>query len=814
MKRFKAEVLAEDEELILAVESLRLGFELAYEWRAGKPSLIAVLGSDEGMEAADRVKRLRVVLDLLSDPCLCIVGSANDKLKPYLTDLEATSLGRPRFRDDLLEEEVKSYASPKALRSTGSLPGLDLIDHNLPYLADSFVGREKELAELPQLVLSHAVTTLTGCGGTGKTRLALHTAAETALQGFEVVRFFRLADMPSGSNVGDRMAEQAGIQSGLLADFIEAYKAKEVLLLVDNCEHVIDSTREAVRQIISELPRARVIATSREPLGLAGEQRYEVDPLGLPDPEEEDWQERWESYGALKMLDDRLREKKHEEGLDAENVDLACQICRRLDGLPLAIEHVAGQASVLGLKECDTLLQESFDLLVSQRQDIESRHRTIRAAIDWSYRLLTKQERRLLENMSVFVGSFDREDVEEVCADDVVPKAAVRQLAITMVNKSLLTRLYTDSDDARYQLLELVREYATEKCGERRDDLMARWYERVSMIVGAAYAYSRGEKSAFKLSDLGRHYPAVLAALQWGLDQRRPNIDLLCYQMSRYWMEYGPIADGLMLLTAVMPEISDEMSELDMDVCIAVSVMQWLAKDIDSARSLMTKLLDASRRKGDGRRAATILSNLAGIAVTRREYLDAEAMLLESIDLYIESGDFQRLSRAEGTLSHVYRNHLDKKAESIERLTSFLETYHDKMPLETIQLLRLNRIMAIVGLDRRAEAKERLCELLGEKETARHGALIAPALLWAARLAANTGDAECAGRLLGSALETFRDHQVHPSAERQEVIDSIEQTFTKSVSREEWQRFISRGALVPLERRAATAVQLLHSLDC
>lgn len=813
IKRFGAEILADEEELILAVDSLRMGFELAYEWRAGNPSLIAVLGSDEGMEVADRVKRLRFVLDLLSDPGLCIVGSANEKLQPFITDLEATSLGRPQFRDGLLHEEVKSYASAKALKKTGSLPGLELIDHNLPYLVDSFVGREKELAELPQLILDHAVTTLTGCGGTGKTRLALHTAAATALLGFEVVRFFRLADIPVGSNVGERMAEQAGIQSGLLEDFIKAYKTKEVLLLVDNCEHVVPSTREAIRLIVSELPRARVIATSREPLGLAGEQKYEVDPLGLPDVEEEDWIEHWEWYGALKMLDDRLREKSHDHGLTAENVDLACRICRRIDGLPLAIEHVAGQASVLGLKECERLLEESFDLLVSQRSDIESRHRTIRAAIDWSYRLLNKQERRLLENMSVFVGSFDREDIEEVCADEVIPQPNIRHLAVGLVNKSLVTRLYNDADDIRYQLLELVREYGAEKCGPRRDALMARWYERAAGFINAAFEYSQGNKdSGVKLSDLGKRYPAIHAALHWGVESGQPNVRRLCYQMSRYWIEYGPIADGLQLLTRVSSAADEEMDETGLDVAISRAVMLWLAKDLDQAADRLSELLVIVRERGDQNRTAVVLANLAAIALAQSKYNEAESVLLEAIELYSAVGDYLRLARSEANLCHVYRRHLGRPEEAAERLTEILERHGDKLPVETVQLVRLNRSMTVVGLDWRPEARAYLREMFEEEDAMRHGALIAPALMWASRLAANMGEVEAAGRLLGSALETFRDHRAQPSTERQEVIDSIVEACERKVSAEEWQRLIAKGALVPADRRHGTAIHLLDSL--
>ena len=334
---------------------------------------------------------------------------------------------------------------------------LDAFPTNLPLQLSSFVGRERELSEIASELADTRIVTLTGVGGVGKTRLAVQTAADLLPRFRDGAWFADLAPVRDRAAVGDAVAAALGLQpeAGLpamtrLTSFV---RTKELLLVVDNCEHVLDVAAELVSSLTHASPGVRVLATSREGLALSGERIFAVGSLPVPvfgddldAPVAQFFVERAAAGGTVRL----------------DDTDAIVQICRRLDGVPLAIELAAARARSMSVTDLRDRLDQRFRLLTGGPRDALSRHQTLRQAIDWSYDLLSPEEQTALDRLAVFVGGWDLRAAEAVVGGDGIDALDVLDLLGHLVEKSLVVR--DDSDPAgRYRLLETIRQYAQER---------------------------------------------------------------------------------------------------------------------------------------------------------------------------------------------------------------------------------------------------------------------------------------------------------------------------------------------------------------
>ena len=335
-----------------------------------------------------------------------------------------------------------------------------------PAARTSFFGRERELAHLRELVTREPLVTITGLGGAGKTRLA--TEATSRLNGGDV-RWCILTALDSDDAVAAAVADSLGRDGGADA-VVEALNERPRLLVLDNCEHVITGAAELADRILAGCPDARLLATSREPLGVDGEQVLRLGPLGLPEGEALEALERSE---AVALFVDRARAARWDFALDGNNAEPVARICRRLDGLPLAIELAAARSRALSPAEIAGLLDERFRLLTRARSREGERHRTLRATIDWSYRLLTEPERLVFGRLAVFAGRFDLDAAAAVCTGCGVLPNEMLDLLDRLVQRSLLV-----ASDERgttfYSMLESLRHYGLERLAERGDERRVR----------------------------------------------------------------------------------------------------------------------------------------------------------------------------------------------------------------------------------------------------------------------------------------------------------------------------------------------------
>jgi predicted ATPase/DNA-binding SARP family transcriptional activator len=339
------------------------------------------------------------------------------------------------------------------------------VANNLPCYLSSFVGRKEELAEIRLLIASSRLVTLTGAGGSGKTRLALEAAAELLDGSNEGVFFTDLAPIAEPEQVARAAAAALGIREvanrSPLDTLLEVLSNQHVLVVLDNCEHVLDACADLVGLVERHCPRVQVVATSREPLGIDGEHIYRVRPLSLPSAEA-GTAEDLEGSDAVELFVERARVRDSALSLDDSIAPLVASICRRLDGIPFGIELAAARLASMSLTDLTDRLDERFRLLTGGARNALPRQQTLQATFDWSFDLLRAPEQAVLCRLSVFVGGFGLEAAETVCQSEEVGALGVADLLGSLVNKSLVVT-ERSSGSLRYRLLETIRQYGSER---------------------------------------------------------------------------------------------------------------------------------------------------------------------------------------------------------------------------------------------------------------------------------------------------------------------------------------------------------------
>jgi predicted ATPase/class 3 adenylate cyclase len=374
-------------------------------------------------------------------------------------------LGRP---EQIFQLSVTGLqAEFPALRSLGN-PALQ---NNLPAQLGTFIGRDRELSEVRALVESGRLVTLTGAGGAGKTRLSLQVAAELLDGSGDGVWLVELAVLSGEDDVASAICEALGIagQPGrpALEMLLDALAPQDVLIVLDNCEHLISACAKTADAILRRCPRVHLVATSREPLGISGESIYRVPSLSLSGSG--DGPLAAASSDAVALLAERAKEQGTGLSLDGQNGPLAVAICRRLDGMPLAIELAAARLRSLSLRALHDRLDQRFRLLTGGSRTALARQQTLRATVDWSYSLLNGTEQLLLRRLSVFPESFDLDAAEGVCGFGDMSAFEVIDLLGSLVDKSLVVA-EPAGGALRYRLLETIRQFAAERLTEAGDD--------------------------------------------------------------------------------------------------------------------------------------------------------------------------------------------------------------------------------------------------------------------------------------------------------------------------------------------------------
>ncbi|MCC9310478.1 winged helix-turn-helix domain-containing protein [Kitasatospora sp. RB6PN24] len=441
---------------------------------------------------------------------------------------------------------------------------------NLRAELTSFVGKDADVAAVRELIAGHRLTTLVGPGGSGKTRLATETARAMLGELPDGAWLVELAATGADADVAQPALAALGLRDALLGDapnaeltgrLIAAIREREALLVLDNCEHLIESAAVFAHRVLGECRRLRILATSREPLGITGEALWLVEPLALPDAYAD--ATALESSPAVRLLRDRASAVRKDLAVDAGTLETMARVCRALDGMPLAIELAAARLRTMSVDQLANRLDDRFRLLTSGSRTALPRHKTLRAVVDWSWELLTDAERAVLRRLSVFAGGAGLEAAERVCAGDGVEPEEVLELLTSLVEKSLL--LAADDAAPRYRMIGTIKEYAGRRLAEAGEAEAARQAHlaHFTELAETAEPHLRRADQLEWLAVLAAEHDNLGAAMRGALAAGGAQAAMrLAAGCGWYWWLGGHRAEGLELLTAAtgLPgEVTDEV---------------------------------------------------------------------------------------------------------------------------------------------------------------------------------------------------------------------------------------------------------------
>jgi predicted ATPase/DNA-binding SARP family transcriptional activator len=495
--------------------------------------------------------------------------------------------------------------------------------HNLPAQVSSFVGRECQLRELRQLLSNARVVTLTGAGGVGKTRLALQLAASSLGEGGDGVWFVDLAPLTDAGLVSAKLATVLGVpeQAGrsLAESLVAACGARRLLIILDNCEHVIAEAASVTDLLVRGCPRMTILATSREPLAIDGEHLYRVPSLSVP-PSGADTHGLLSS-DAVRLFNDRARQQRSGFAVDSQNASAVASLCRRLDGIPLAIELAAARLRTLPLDEIENRLDERFQLLTGGHRTTPPRQQTLRALIDWSYSLLTPEEQETLERVSVFPGGFDLHSAEVVIDAGIDSPVRVLERLAALVDKSLLQ--IDDVGSLRYRLLETVRSYAATKLRAQGNELEralhAAHRDHYLTLAEKAAPHLIGDGQIEWLDRLELEVDNLRSAIAYSLHDPDPEAGLrlgraLCY----FWLYRDSRVEGAAALSAVLdrPD-AQQPTHVRGRALAAIAILLTITGEYSKAAARAEEALAIARAVPDDHLRAEVLHVLAVISGRR-----------------------------------------------------------------------------------------------------------------------------------------------------------------------------------------------------
>jgi predicted ATPase/DNA-binding SARP family transcriptional activator len=491
---------------------------------------------------------------------------------------------------------------------------------NLPAALSSFVGRRVELSEVQDLLQAHRLVTLTGAGGVGKTRLAVEAVRAVVGRWSEGVWLVELAAVSAADAVAVAIGEVLGFRlepgTPVRTSVLEGLADRHLLLVLDNCEHVLEVCSGLVTEIGRSCPQVHMLATSREPLHVDGEHVLRVAPLAVPSAEVT--VEDLIGHDGVELFVERARAQQRSFRIDEENATTVASVCRRLDGIPLALELAAARIGSMSLTELDRRLDRVFDLLSSPRHGYLRHDQTLHATVEWSYRLLSPAARLLLSRLSVFPADWDLEAAESVAAGDALSRDEVRSMVLSLVDKSLVQCDPVHRGGVRYRLLETVRQYAGERLADMgaSDELRAAHAATyLALAEQAAPLLDTSEQSRWlsRLDDEHENMGAAMSELLRRKDRAASTAALrLCVGLSRFWYFRGHYQEAIVALSSVLASPPSALPEGPRAAALdALGTMRLMAGDPAAARSLFEEGLELSRRLGDDALTARMLAGLA-----------------------------------------------------------------------------------------------------------------------------------------------------------------------------------------------------------
>jgi len=516
---------------------------------------------------------------------------------------------------------------------------------NLPAPSTTFIGRRDEIAEIRQLLSGSRLVTLTGPGGVGKTRLALRVATDVQRAFPHGAWLADLAPLDDPALLAESVATALGVREQSarwpVAVLSEHLADRRLLLILDNCEHVLDACAVLADSMLQGARELRILATTRQPLGLPSEQVVVVPPLSVPDPDAVTSVEELSTYDAVGLFVTRGARVLPGFTLTERNASAVAALCARLDGLPLAIELSAVRLRALSPEQVLERLDEPFQLLTGGSRAARPRQQTLRALVDWSFQLCSPAEQALWARLSVFAGSFDLTAAEQVCADETLPRQTVLDLVSGLVDKSVLLRDEHESA-VRYGLLETIREYGRQRLAEAGDELTFRRRHRdhYLQLVEHAQAGLFSAEGPLWLERVRLDHSNVRAALGFSVSQPGEATAGLQLATSLWfgWRELGLLSEGRRWL--------DRLLEVDATPTVARAHALWangslaiLQGDVDSARAMLAESRRLAEHLADDSARAYVMVFSGQVAMVEGDLATSVHLLEQAVEEHRATGD-------------------------------------------------------------------------------------------------------------------------------------------------------------------------------
>ncbi len=587
--------------------------------------------SVESISALERGRRRAPYRETLR-----LIGDALRLSPPQRQELEAAAKRKPPASANVVRYDSADQPPPAAPQP--SAPGAT-IAHNLPSRLSSFVGREAEIADITSLIATRRLVTVTGSGGVGKTRTALEVAANVLRDWPDGVWLIELAPLSSGDHIAWAVAYALGLTfpagSDATQNMLRALETKRAMLVFDNCEHLNEAAARVIASILDECPHVTVLTSSRQALGIAGEALYRMPSLRVPSDSSIGalTEKEGRRYAAVVLFAERARQSDHRFALTDDNAPVVAEICRRLDGIPLAIELAAARANTLSPRQLRDRLDQRFRVLTGGNRNALPHLQTLRALIDWSYDLLDERERALFRRLGTFVNGFTLEGAAAVCADAKLDELDVLDVLASLVNKSLV--LAEPAGDARrYRLLESTRFYAREKlaaAGESEASAARHLHYLAERFAAARTQSDKTGRRAVLDDAIAIELEDVRAALNVALVGPDTVVggEMLADIGSR-WTTLGLGDEGLARCELFLAVLPDADALLRARLSIAVAWLAQLVRGVLHGIESATQAVAFARTAGDPQTLAEALLAYSLSAAGLRRFDDADAALKEA----------------------------------------------------------------------------------------------------------------------------------------------------------------------------------------
>ncbi|HMR39645.1 MAG TPA: tetratricopeptide repeat protein [Ignavibacteria bacterium] len=558
------------------------------------------------------------------------------------SEISFRDLGERRLKDLIQPIRLYQIVAEGIREEFPQLKTLDARPNNLPVQLSSFIGREEEMRQIKSILKEKRLLTLTGPGGTGKTRLSLQIAAEIIDYFGNGVWFVELASLIEPELLPNAIMQAIGIKEqpkqkteDTLTDYLQD---KEILIILDNCEHIIKACAILSEKILKNSPKLKIIATSREALVCYGEQIHKTLSLETPDPKEKESPEQLTQYEAVRLFIERALSVNKNFRVNNENAPALADICHKLDGIPLAIELAAVRLKILSIEKINERLDDRFKLLTGGKRTALPRQQTLKALIDWSYDLLSEKEKTLWSRLSVFSGGWNLDAAEEICSDiSIIQKEEILDQLSNLTDKSIVI---FNQDNNRYTMLETIKQYGHEKLlmSDEYKNIMSRFLNYQIELAETASKNFRGSNAAFWIKVLNNEYKNLEKGLIWSLENNENETGArLVGAIAQYLFIIGKISEAMLWLEIVLKKQPESMDFYFCRVNYFIGKFARLNGDFEKAKNFLNRSLKYWREVGEKQGITDTLNSLGVNEFDQGRYEQAAEYYEENLEIYRES---------------------------------------------------------------------------------------------------------------------------------------------------------------------------------